>query len=74
MHLFQKFQMNFDLVTEQLLVDFAVDIVKKISLKTKIDPDVIAACIPGLIHSHWFIADNVAGCRRCERASGWNQA
>ena len=61
--------MTFDVVTEQLLVDFAVEIIKKISLKTKIDPDVIAACIPGLLHSHWFIADNepVAGCMRCER-------
>ena len=55
-------------VTDDVLTQFAVDIIKSISRKTKIDPDLFAAAIPGLVHSHWFIADTpVDGCLYCQR-------
>lgn len=57
-----------DTVANDLLTQFAVDILKTISRKTKVDPDVLAAVIPGFVHSHWFIADEpVDGCLYCHR-------
>lgn len=57
-----------DSVIDQLLADFAVVIIKRISERAKIDPDILALSIPGLLHSHWYISDeHVIGCPCCER-------
>ena len=62
--------MNFaDSQASSLLSSFAVEIIKRVSAKTKIDPDVLAATIPGLVHDHWYISDEpVEGCLYCARA------
>jgi hypothetical protein len=57
-----------DTSVETLLTNFAVSIIIAISKKTKIDPDVLAQSVPGLVHSHWYIADApVDGCLYCHR-------
>jgi hypothetical protein len=56
------------LVPEQVLTELAIHIIKEVSRKAKIDPDELASCIPGLVHSHWYIADApVDGCLFCRR-------
>jgi hypothetical protein len=57
-----------DIVASDLLTAFAVDIIKSVSKKTKIDPDELANAIPGLIHSHWYIEDDIDGCLYCARS------
>jgi len=60
-----------DSVATDILTTFAVDIIKRISEKTKIDPDVLATSIPGLCHSHWYIPSEddepVRECLYCAR-------
>ena len=59
-----------DSAIESLLSAFAVHLVKRIALRTKLDPEAVAACVPGLVHTHNFIADDgeiVAGCLYCSR-------
>lgn len=62
-----------DRVVSSVLEQFAVTIIKRVSEKTKIDPDVVAASVPGLVHTHWFIPDDdhdggfVQGCAYCDR-------
>lgn len=57
-----------DTFVQELLNSFAVDIIKRVSKKLKIDPDDLAAEIPGLAHSHWYISDgHVDGCLYCQR-------
>ena len=56
-------------IVNTLLTDFAVSLIIAISRKTKIDPDELAQSVPGLVHSHWYIAeDDVEGCLYCDRA------
>lgn len=56
------------LIPEQLLTFLAVHIIKEVSSKTKIDPDELASCIPGLVHSHWYVSPvPVEGCLFCAR-------
>lgn len=57
-------------IVNTLLTDFAVNLIVAISKKTKIDPDELAQSVPGLVHSHWYIAkdDDVDGCLYCTRA------
>jgi hypothetical protein len=56
-----------DTLSAQLLSSFAVDILKKISKKTKIDVYDLASSVPGLVHAHWYVADApVTGCVYCK--------
>ena len=56
-----------DTLGAQLLSSFAVDILKKISKKTKIDVYDLASSVPGLVHAHWYVADApVKGCVYCK--------
>ena len=59
-----------DAVSDTLLTEFAVELIKRVSLKTKLDPDVLASAVPGLVHSHWYVAhpdERVDGCLYCAR-------
>jgi len=57
-----------DSAIESLLTEFAVHLVKRISLRAKLDPDIVASCVPGLVHTHNFVADDaVPGCVYCAR-------
>lgn len=59
-----------DSAIESLLSEFAVHLVKRIASRTKLDPETVAACVPGLVHAHNFIADDgeiVTGCLYCSR-------
>lgn len=58
-----------DSIVETLLTDFATQVIIEISKRTKIDPDVLVQSVPGIVHSHWYIAENdVDGCLYCARA------
>ena len=57
-----------DSIVDELLADFAVVLIKHISHRAKIDPDVLALSVPGLLHSHWYISDEyVQDCMYCVR-------
>jgi hypothetical protein len=59
-----------DSAIESLLSEFAVHLIKRIALRAKLDPEVVASCVPGLVHAHNFVADDgeiVAGCLYCSR-------
>lgn len=59
-----------DSAIESLLTEFAVHLVKRISSRAKLDPEVVAACVPGLVHTHNFVAEDaeiVPGCIYCAR-------
>jgi hypothetical protein len=58
-----------DTLASDLLTAFAVDIIKAVSKRTKIDPDELSKAIPGLIHSHWYIENDVDGCLYCARTT-----
>lgn len=55
---------------ETLLTEFAVHLIKRVSLRAKLDPEIVAACVPGLIHAHNFVSEDgeiVPGCLYCAR-------
>ena len=56
------------LVPEKILTQLAERIIKEVSRKAKVDPDELASCIPGLVHSHWYVSQTpVDGCLFCKR-------
>ena len=59
-----------DRITADLLERFALEIIVRISLKTKLHPTDLASLVPGLLHSHWYKQDDVDGCAYCRRISG----
>ena len=55
-------------IIESLLETFAAEIVRRVSAITALDPDDVAALIPGLTHTHYYIAtEPVDGCACCLR-------
>lgn len=70
----KKFEEPIDQITEKLLCDFGASIIRRIAAVIKVDPDELSLLVAGLIHDHWFIADEfVEGCRYCERIEQFNR-
>lgn len=57
-----------DCLVSTLLKSLAVLIISRVAEKTKLDPEILDSRIPGLKHTHWYIAsDYVDGCGYCQR-------
>lgn len=55
-------------IIESLLETFAAEIVRRVSAITDLCPDDVAALVPGLTHTHYYIAtEPVDGCACCLR-------
>jgi len=61
-------RLDTDISPDLLVRGLTVDIIKAVSAATATDPDVIARLIPGVQHSHWYVADTIVpGCAYCAR-------
>lgn len=57
-----------DITVDKILSDFATEIIKTVSKKTKLDTNTLAVAVPGLLHSHWYISGSyVDGCEFCAK-------
>jgi len=71
----KNFEFIVDQLTESLLCGFASKLIYRLATEIKVDPDELALRVKGLIHDHWYVAEeSVTRCAYCQRIDKLNRS